>query len=85
MSAKPSRKRKALTLQEWVNVIERSSRGEMAISIARSLEVGKTNSDDHPRQRLFLHAFSFILLSLFLSVMFQIKCLLSNMSVQYSL
>ena len=37
-----SRKRKVLTLAERVKVIERSSRGESAVSIAKSINVGKT-------------------------------------------
>ena len=38
----PRSTRKVLTLSQRVNVIKRSEKGESAIAIARSLEVGKT-------------------------------------------
>ena len=37
-----SQKRKALTLEERVRVVQRSEKGETAIKIARDLCVGKT-------------------------------------------
>ena len=59
MSEKPSRERKALTLQERIKETERSSRGKSAIAIAKSLEVGKTQFQMIIHvQRLFLCVFS---------------------------
>ena len=50
-SSPSSQKRKALTLEERIKVIERNKKGENAISIARSLDVGKTQILNIVRER----------------------------------